>query len=223
MTKTIGCLHAHHSNIGYIERALGGGLYALEHFVDPGFIRRMGADAEFGEAQARDRVGEQLRWIARANVDAILVTCTNYIALLGETDEASLPVPVVKLDEPFFADVCETAGPQTVLFTNPATVDGTMGRLRAYAEARNRDVRAEPRVVPGAFELVMRGENERYAAEVGRALRELLASPDAGRVSVAQLSMVAAAEAVERELGARVGNPLKPLAEAVRAALGAAE
>lgn len=219
MTKTIGCLHAHHSNIGYIGRALAGVPAELVHFVDPGLIRRIGADAGFDEAQARARVGEQLRWIAGANVDAILVTCTNYIALLDEADEASLPVPVIKLDEPFFAEACETAGPQTILFTNPATVEGTMGRLRAYAEARGLDIQAEALVVPGTFELVMRGENERYAAELSRALRELLAAPDAKPIFVAQLSMVAAAEAVERELGARIGNPLKPLAEAVRAAL----
>ena len=220
MTKTIGCLHAHHSNIGYVERALGSYSAELVHFVDPGLIRRMSADAAFGSEQAGDRVAEQLAWIARTNVDAILITCTNYIALLDAERERAIAVPVVKVDEPFFADVCDYPVPPTLLFTNPATVEGTMARLRAYATARGQTIRAEARIVPDAFELIMRGENERYADAVSRSLRELLAAPGAKPAFVAQLSMVDAAEAVERELGARIGNPLKPLAEAVRAALG---
>lgn len=219
MAKKIGCLHAHHSNIPYVQLALGAQELELSHFVDPGLIARMAADPGFDVRQARDKVREQLEWIARTNVDAVLITCTNYIALLDE-EQPSFGVPIIKLDEPFFAEACAADGPQTLLFTNPATVEGTMRRLRAHASARGKPLDAEARVIDGTFELIMRGDGETYKREVSRYIRELLASDRGKSVSVAQLSMVDAAEAVERETGARIGNPLRPLAEAVRAALG---
>ncbi|MFD0673737.1 hypothetical protein [Cohnella sp. GCM10027633] len=220
MTKKIGCLHAHHSNIPYVQTALGAIGLELSHFVDPGLIARMSGDRSFDLRQAQDRAREQVEWIARTNVDAILITCTNYIALL-DGERLDVGVPVVNLDEPFFARACEIDGPQTILFTNPATVEGTMRRLHAYAESRGLAIRAEALVVPHTFQLIMRGEAETYKREVSRYIRELLASDPGKPVSVAQLSMVEAAEAVERDLGASICNPLKPLAEAVLAAIGA--
>lgn len=219
MTRTIGCLHAHHSNIGYVEHALRPDGWELVHHVDPGLLRRISQDPGFGEAQARSRAAEQVQWIASSNVDAILITCTNYIALLDEA-RLDIDVPVIKLDESFFSHVCSIRGPQLVLFTNPATVEGTMRRLEAFASEHGVPLDVESRVIEDAFKLVMRGDSEAYKREVSCHIRHALTADPGNRVSVAQLSMVEAAEAVERELGVSIGNPLEPLAQAVRAALG---
>lgn len=51
----IGCLHAHYSNIEYIEASIGS-------------------------------KADQIKWITQSGVDAILITCTGYIAILEEVE-----------------------------------------------------------------------------------------------------------------------------------------
>ena len=132
LKKKLGCLHAHYSNIEYIENALSPFNIELIHFVDPALMYRVTSDENFQESDAQNKVKEQIEWIAKCNVDAILITCTNYIAILQE-DQLSISVPIIKIDEPYFDYICNIQQPQTILFTNPATVDGTMERLKQYA------------------------------------------------------------------------------------------
>lgn len=217
MRLNIACLHAHESNIGYI-----GGLRVPEgvtwtHYVDPGLIARRAADASFNEEQAKAHVARQLDWMAAAGADAILITCTNYIALLEE-ERLKVKLPMLKIDEPFFAELCRHTEPQTVLFTNPATVEGTLRRLYEYAE-RGQLARPqlETAVLPEAFELVMRGDKEASGALVRRELDRRLDVDPARPVSVAQLSMVDAARLTASARGVTIGHPLRPLEKAVQA------
>jgi plasmid stability protein len=219
MKVKIGCLHAHYSNIACIEQAFASKGWELTHFVDPGLISRMAFGEHFGLAEAERKVMEQIEWIASTRVDAILITCTNYIAMLNE-GRLNFPVPIIKIDEPFFQSVCRYSGPQLLLFTNPATVEGTMNRLHRYAAQHDRTIEAEVRVIGNTFELLMQGKKEQYRDELSAYIRSLLASEPDKRLSVAQLSMVEAAGDTERESGRPVGNPLKTLVEYVEAAIG---
>lgn len=211
MKKKIGCLHAHYSNIAYIENVLASDKVELVHFVDPGLMSRISSDTHFDEAQAKQKVLDQIEWIAHANVEAILITCTNYIALLDES-RLTKSIPIIKMDEPFFHAVCQHPEPQILLFTNPATVDGTMRRLHDFAATQGKSVRHfEARVIENTFELIMQGKKEQYIEEVSKYLTEILASEKNKIISVAQLSMVEAAHKVERELSITIGNPLNSL------------
>lgn len=219
MAKKIGCLHMHHSNIAVIEQALDPEGMELTHYVDPGLMSRLTSDPGFDMAQARQKVREQLTWIAQTQVDAILITCTNYIAVLGE-ESLPISVPTIKIDEPFFAAVCAVMEPQILLFTNPATVEGTMNRLKAFAAAAKLSTeRIEARVLPDTFELVMQGRTAEYTREVTQRIKELAASERDKRISVAQLSMAEAAEQVERDCKIMIGNPLRSLNEHVHQVL----
>ncbi len=84
MKKRLGCLHAHYSNIEYIENAFSPYDIELIHFVDPALIYRITSDENFKEEDAQNKVKEQMEWIAQCNVDAILITCTSYSAILQE-------------------------------------------------------------------------------------------------------------------------------------------
>ncbi|MFC3798808.1 aspartate/glutamate racemase family protein [Cohnella sp. GCM10012308] len=217
MTLKIACLHAHESNIAYINRIrLPEGLsLSWVHYVDPGLLARRGSDASFTDEQAGTHVLEQLEWMAKAGADAILVTCTNYIALL---DDARLAVklPILKIDEPFFEEICRHAGRQALLFTNPATVEGTTSRLYDYAEGNGyARPQIETVVLPEAFDLIMRGQQEAYQDAVERELRRLVDTDPARPVLAAQLSMVDAAIRTEHARGIRVGHPMRPLEDAV--------
>ena len=164
----------------------------------------------------------QLEWMAACGLDAILITCTNYIAMLPD-EPLDLTIPVIKIDEPFFAYLLGQPSPHLLLFTNPATVEGTMRRLRDYASQAGQEAEIEVEIIPGTFELVMQGRTEEYAAAVAGRLGELARSGTYGSISVGQLSMANAAQQVASETGFPIGNPLQPLREHLNTALGAAK
>ena len=209
MKKKVGCLHAHHSNIDYIEQAFRSiKEIELVHFVDPGLMQRVTEGAEGLSL----KVKEQLEWMAGCNVDAILITCTNYIALLKE-EQLALSMPIIKIDEPYFATICEEAHPQTILFTNPATVEGTMKRLQQFAKHHDKAIEIEAKVIDDTFELIMQGKKEAYNKAILQFLHEIVNEQQS--ISVAQLSMVEAAQQFDKEMGTAVIHPLQALVRAV--------
>ncbi|WHY00455.1 hypothetical protein [Neobacillus sp. DY30] len=208
MKKKIGCLHAHYSNINYIEMALSAYDVELSHFVDPGLMYRVKNDEGFTDSNAQRKVKEQVEWVVQSGVDAVLITCTNYIALL---EDLAANVPIIKMDEPYFEVLCEIDQPQTILFTNPDTVPGTMNRLQQYAKSKQKVLDIEVVVIENTFELIMSGKKDEYQKEVADSLKNYQ-----GRtVSVAQLSMVGAAQQVEQETSQMVINPLGALVTAM--------
>jgi hypothetical protein len=217
----LGCLHMHHSNIPYIDGIVAPERVELLHFVDPGLMRRIGSDADFSREQAEEQVRQQLAWMASCGLDAILITCTNYIAMLPD-EPLDLPIPVFKIDEPFFAHLLQQPSPHLLLFTNPATVEGTMRRFHDYAREAGDQPHVDTEVMSGAFELVMAGKSEEYAAAVTDQLRELVRSGRYEAISVGQLSMADSALRVTAETGVPIGNPLDSLRLALAHELGSA-
>jgi hypothetical protein len=206
----LGCLHMHHSNIAYIDGIVAPDRVEVLHFVDPGLMRRIGSDPSFTGDQAEAQVRRQLDWMASCGLDAILITCTNYIAMLAD-EPLDLMIPVIKIDEPFFADLLQQPSPHLLLFTNPATVEGTMGRFHEYADRAGHRPSIEIEVMPGTFELVMAGKTEEYAAVVADQLRELVRSGRYEAISVGQLSMAESALRIAAETAVSIGNPLDSL------------
>jgi hypothetical protein len=217
----LGCLHMHHSNIAYIDGIVAPDRVEVLHFVDPGLMRRIGSDPSFTRDQAEAQVRRQLDWIASCGLDAILITCTNYIAMLAD-EPLDLMIPVIKIDEPFFADLLQQPSPHLLLFTNPATVEGTMRRFHEYADRAGHQPSIEIEVMPGTFELVMAGKTEEYAAVVADQLRELVRSGRYEAISVGQLSMAESALRIAAETGVSIGNPLDSLRLHLAHELGAA-
>jgi hypothetical protein len=215
--KRIGCLHAHYSNIEYIEQELSAYDVELLHFVDPALVYRISTDDNFSKELARDKVKQQVEWIIGSKVDAILMTCTNYIALLPD-EPLTASVPIIKIDEPFFNYLCLQEKPQILLFTNPATVEGTMKRFAGFAQTLGKSPQIEAQVIDNAFELIMKGKKENYLQELTKYIRNLLEleSNDNKAISVAQLSMVEAARKISNETNITIGNPLEPLAAYIR-------
>ncbi|WP_342041886.1 hypothetical protein [Bacillus sp. OTU2372] len=204
--------NAHYSNIEYIDNALSSYDIELIHFVDPALMYRVTSDENFKEANAQNKVKEQIEWIAQCNVDAILITCTNYIAILQE-EQLSISVPIIKIDEPYFEYICNIQQPQTILFTNPATVKGTMDRLNQYAYNHQKSVDIEVIVINNAFELIMQGLKQEYNQEISKFLNEIIKGDEI--ISVAQLSMVDASKEVEYKTSRPIINPLDTLISSV--------
>ncbi|MBO0992641.1 hypothetical protein IPU53_06355 [Bacillus sp. SD088] len=74
MKKRLGCLHAHYSNIEYIDTSLSSYDIELIHFVDPALMYQITSNENFTGEEAKNKVKEQMKWIARCNVDVILIT-----------------------------------------------------------------------------------------------------------------------------------------------------
>jgi hypothetical protein len=206
----LGCLHMHHSNIAYIDGIVAPDRVEVLHFVDPSLMRRIGSDPSFTRDQAEAQVRRQLDWMTSCGLDAILITCTNYIAMLAD-EPLDLMIPVIKIDEPFFADLLQQPLPHLLLFTNPATVEGTMRRFHDYADRAGHQPQVETEVMPGTFELVMAGKTEEYAAAVAGQLRDLVQSGRYEAISVGQLSMAELALRVTAETQVPIVNPLDSL------------
>ncbi len=215
----MGCLHMHHSNIAYIDSIIDADRVDLLHFVDPGLMRRLGSAVGFAPDQAGQQVRRQLDWMASCGLDVILITCTNYIATLPD-EPLDLPVPILKIDEPFFATLLQQPSPDLLLFTNPATVEGTMRRFHDYARQVSQEPDIQVEIIPDTFELVMAGKTEEYAAAVSDRLRALAYSGDYAAISVGQLSMAEAAERISMETGVAIGNPLASLRASLAETLG---
>ena len=213
MGKRLGCLHAHYSNIEYIENALSTYDIELIHFVDPALMYRVTSDGNFQESDAQNKVKEQIEWIAQCNVDAILITCTNYIAILQE-DQLSISVPIIKIDEPYFDYICKIQQPQTILFTNPATVEGTLERLNHFANNHQKSLDLEVIVIKNTFDLIMRGLKEEYNQEISKFLNQII-KDEKKIISVAQLSMVDASQQVEYKTAKTIINPLNTLISSI--------
>ncbi|MGH1037211.1 hypothetical protein [Bacillus cereus] len=209
LRKKLGCLHAHYSNIEYIEKALTSFNIELIHFVDPALMYQVTSNEKFQESDAQFKVKEQIEWIAQCNVDAILITCTNYIAILHE-DQLSISVPIIKIDVPFFDYICNIQQPQTIVFTNPATVEGTVERLKHHANSRQKSLDLEVIVINSVFELIMKGLKEEYNQEITKFLNQII-KDEKKVISVAQLSMVDATEQVEYKTFKTIITPLNTL------------
>lgn len=210
MRKKVGCLHAHYSNIKYIEQAFQSAEdIEILHFVDPGVIQHV---SKGSDGLAR-KVKEQIEWIISCDVDAILITCTNYIALLEDETLLDPSIPIIKIDKPYFESICKQQ-PQFILFTNPATVEGTMARLHQYAKHQGVSVDVEGKIIEHTFDLIMQGKKGAYDDAILRALHTL--SAEEKSISVAQLSMVDAAQRFEDHTAITILHPLKSLVDNVK-------
>ncbi|CAN7271787.1 hypothetical protein LJR153_001283 [Paenibacillus sp. LjRoot153] len=209
MTR-IGCFHAHYSNIEHIENALRSLNVELIHYVDPG-LDRIKLDADFTTEMAQKKVLDTLNWIAKSHVDAILMTCTFFTAIYDE-DIHRFPIPIIKIDDPLFEEICQLDQPTIVAFTNPSTVQGTMSQLAAYATKKGKALEAAPALLENTFDLIMQGKKSEYIQAVSLGLKQIIEENPTKRVVAAQLSMVPAAQAAEMQTKRPVGNQLVSLA-----------
>ncbi|WP_440116102.1 aspartate/glutamate racemase family protein [Paenibacillus sp. QZ-Y1] len=227
MMITIGCFHAHYSNIALIEEALAPYEVELVHYVDPG-LDRLKHDADFTEEVTHEKVSQTLQWIAHCHADAILVTCTLFAAVL-EQESQQVSIPVIGIDDPLMQEMRQNPGKYILAFTNPATVEGTMARVNQALQQQDEEPGQQPEaatagieevLIPGTFELIMRGDKEGYLAAVSAGLQQVAGQFPNKTVIAAQLSMAPAAARVTADTGIAIYSPLTSLAAYLEKNLG---
>lgn len=209
MRSRIACMHVHHSNIHYIDKAFSPYDVELIHFVDPGLMSRLTRDSSYQKEAAGKKIAEQIEWMESCQVDAILLTCTNYIAMLQE-ELLSSSIPIFKIDEPLFEEICEITEPQTIFFSNPGTVSGTMDRLHQYAAKKGKSLNINAVVIEETFELMMKGLTQQYNEKTAEYIKSF-SKRSKDVLSVGQLSMYDGA----KQTGLEIINPLDSLVKPI--------
>lgn len=218
--KRIGCFHAHYSNIEHIERALNNVDVELVHFVDPG-LDRIKMDSDFTKEIVEKKVMDTLDWIVKCHVDAILITCTFFTAVFNK-EVYHYPIPIIKIDEPLFEDICKINLPIIVAFTNPNTVNGTMNQLLSYSKMKGKEIEAQPFLLENTFELIMQGKKSEYIESVSKGLRKIIEENPKKIVVAAQLSMVPAAQLLGKQRNIAIRNHLDSLSSYMKEVLALA-
>ena len=206
-------MHVHHSNIDYIDQAFSTYNVELVHFVDPGLMRRLTFDPTFSKEAAAMKISEQIAWMKSSQVDAILLTCTNYIALLQD-ELLTTRIPIFKIDEPFFETICKVTEPQTIFFSNPGTVKGTMERLNHYASERKKELNINAIVIEDTFELMMNGQADLYNEKIAEYIK-VYGKNSRDVLSVGQLSMYDASKQTQLASLNPLDSLVPPIVEAL--------
>ncbi|OMF59450.1 hypothetical protein MKY66_03550 [Paenibacillus sp. FSL R5-0766] len=225
---TIGCFHAHYSNIALIEETLAPYEVELVHYVDPG-LDRLKHDADFNEVVIHKKVAQTLQWIAECHAHAILVTCTLFATVL-EQEATQVPVPVIGIDDPLLQEMRRVPGDYIIAFTNPATIEGTMARVNQALQQEDENgqlhvaktSQTEAVCISGTFELIMRGDQQGYLEAVREGLHQIAEQYPDKTVVAAQLSMAPAAAQVTIDRGIPIHSPLALLATYLENNLGLA-
>lgn len=155
------------------------------NIVDDSLVRTIGRQGGI-TPEISARVASYLNAAASGGADQILVTCSS-IGPAVEAAAPSIPVPVLRVDQPM-ADLAVRTGRRIgVIATLPTTLEPTTDLVRRRARAAQREVEIEAVLCPGAFEALMAGDAARHDALVAEALRQLAARSDV--VVLAQASM----------------------------------
>ncbi|WFR63159.1 aspartate/glutamate racemase family protein [Paenibacillus amylolyticus] len=218
--STIACFHAHYSNISVIEQALTSYNLELVHYVDPG-LDRLKHDEDFNSALVQEKLSQTLQWMSRCHADAILVTCTLFAAVLEQIQP--LPIPVTGIDDSLLAMMVKHPKRYLLAFTNPATVEPTMARYHEYVDqhlAGKDKTELESVLLPGLFDMVMRGDQEGYVTALNEALQQLVLERKDTCLVAAQLSMAPAAKQASANAGVTIYTPLSLLGASLERDIG---
>lgn len=218
MTR-IGCLHGHYSNISLLSDAFAAFDVELIHFVDPGLLLQNEGTSVHTKEQSHAKLREQLNWMRNCGVDAIVITCTQYAALVTPEDEATATVPLFTIDGPFFHELARHTELQVLLFSNPATVQPTMERLVKHAHSQNLHPEIQVSLVENAFALLMENKQEAYREAIKDALYQLRQTFPDQPIAVAQLSMAPVADQFAKENDCTISHPLHSLTSLMSVAL----
>lgn len=170
------------------------------NIVDDSLLADVAAAGEITPAVTR-RMCVYVQQAESAGADAVLSLCSS----LGPTIDVArrlVSLPVIKIDDPMTAEAVRSAAHIGVMATVPTTLTPTVNLIHAKAEEQQKPVQTTPRLVEGAFTLLMAGDRQQHdnrVVEAGRALAD-----EVELIVLAQASMTRLAPRLSAETGLRV-------------------
>lgn len=123
---------------------------------------------------------------SRAGADAAMITCTSVNEAAKYARRFS-EIPVFNIDEPVARMTVDAGTRIGVLATLPTSPKATMRLLDEEALQKGKKIEMIPRVVEGAFDILISGDRKRHDEMVAQALYKLAEEVDV--ITFAQISM----------------------------------
>lgn len=162
------------------------------HIVDESLLNVTRKVGSLTETTSR-RVLGYLESAAEAGADLVVVTCSS-IGPAVDAGAGSVPVPVLRIDEPMADEAVRLGTRVGVLATLKTTLEPTAELVAARGRAAGKPVEVVSRVCEGAFEALQAGDRDRHDELVRAGLAELSESVDV--VVLAQASMARVTDAL---------------------------
>ena len=169
----------------------------LIHMVDNTLIQDVIA-AGGVPSGVKDRLFKYYQSAIEAGADVIFNTCSS----VGEEAleaRASLPVPLVKIDDSMASEAVSRAGRIGVLATLPSTLSPTVALLRRIASQQKREIAISEGLAAGAFEAVISGDRETHDRLIMEAAQQL--APKVELFVLAQGSMARMEQQISEATG----------------------
>lgn len=151
------CIHAHHSNIEWLEKTLSE--YQLKHIVIENLVQVK------NPSEVKKQVRQKLHALAANDVTCFVSTCTYFSAYLPGNNS----IPIIALDELLFKSIAHEPIIQ-LAFTNEGTIHATLAR---YEKFKNPNQEFSVHLIDDAFDKVMSGDLKAYKEIVEKGLGEL--------------------------------------------------
>ncbi|MGE5138001.1 MAG: aspartate/glutamate racemase family protein [Rudaea sp.] len=168
----------------------------LVNFVDDSILPQLAGNGGDVAAVA-GRLVTYARFASEAGADAVLEACSSVGAVVDEMRRA-VPVPVIRIDEAMAEEAVRRGRRIGVAATLRTTLDPTARLLQQKAAQVGDGVEIVPRLVEGAYALLMAGDRQGHDACVADALARLGAQCDV--VVLAQASMARAVANLPEEI-----------------------
>lgn len=187
MTRSLALLHTVAGLVPTFEELVAKHMPGWKPFnvVDESLLRNAIRDGGLTPLTMR-RVAAYLGLAAEGGAEAILVTCSS-IGPAVDAARASIPVPVVRVDEGMADRAVEIGQRIGVVATLATTLEPTSDLVRRRAAAAGKSPILVDRICEGAFEALSAGDRDRHDALVAQGISEVAAEVDV--VVLAQASM----------------------------------
>ena len=180
-------IHTTHVSVPLLREAFGQAASGVElmHLIHDGLLtevmRAGGVTPAITRTLCRHVVSA-----ADLGCHAVLGACSSVSEAL-DVARTLVPIPVIKIDEAMADEAVRLAERIAVVATVKTTVEPTARLIQRRAAEQGRAVRLDVRLVPGAFEALIRGDGALHDEKVLGEIRD--AASTAGVVVLAQASM----------------------------------
>jgi Asp/Glu/hydantoin racemase len=165
----------------------------------------------------QERINHYVQAAERTGADAVLSLCSSVGPAIDQARKL-VSIPVIKIDDPMTEKAVHDAERIGVVATVGTTLEPTLALLKEQSAAQHKPVEIKPRLVKGAFEILMGGDWTQHDEMVSGAAGEL--AKDVDLIVLAQASMTRLNPRISQETGLPVLSSPRLAIEYAKRVLG---
>jgi Asp/Glu/hydantoin racemase len=165
----------------------------------------------------QERINHYVQAAERSGANAVLSLCSSVGPAIDQARKL-VSIPLIKIDDAMTEKAIHDAHRIGVVATVGTTLEPTLALLNEKSAAQNKPVEISPRLVKGAFEILMGGDRTRHDEMVSGAAGEL--AKDVDLIVLAQASMTRLNPRISQETGLPVLSSPRLAIEYTKQVLG---